>query len=54
VSQRDEKVELLIGEPVLEKFTRAMGDGAEIIRELEMPLMRIYILFHLFKSLFNK
>jgi len=36
------------------KIKRTVKDFCEIARELEMPLIRIYILFHLFKSLFIK
>jgi len=35
------------------KIKRAVKDVCEIMRELEMPLVRIYVLFHLFKSLFH-
>ncbi len=35
------------------KIKRTVKDFSEIMRELEMPLIRAYILFHLFKSLFH-
>jgi len=34
------------------KFKRSVKDFCEIARELEMPILRIYVLIHLFKSLF--
>lgn len=39
----------------MRRNTKRLVKGfCEIARELELPLIRIYILFHLFKSLFLK
>jgi hypothetical protein len=35
------------------KIKRGVRAFCDVMRELEMPLIRIYILVHLFKSLFH-